>query len=178
MKRGSTLAVSIVCFIILALSSWVHAQTAQQGPTGPGVKGTGVTDPKAPPVKDETWKIYLESGVKKYYFSPATVQKLDKRKVRVWEKIADRTTDGEVDKIKSLIEFDCSTSKYRIVASKEFDPTTGTDKPEIISENDPWQYFSLESILGVLYDNVCYQGGVKIPDTSKPVKPKKEEKKK
>ncbi len=48
-----------------------------------------------------------------------------------------------------------------IVASREFD-ISGQEKPEIRTENEPWQYFSLESVLGVLYDNVCYKDGTKI----------------
>lgn len=163
--------IGIVCavfFTLVLLASFVFAQA------------TPKEQPKVPE-KDPTWKIYLESETKRYYFSPATVKVLDGRKVRVWEKIANKTTDGEVDTLKSLIELDCSSSKYRVVATKEYDPATGADKPEIVSENEPWQYFNLESILGVLWDNVCYQGGVKIGDTSKPakpVKPPKEEKKK
>ena len=157
-----------VCCALVFLVSSAFAQT------------TPKEQPKAPE-KDPTWKIYLESETKKYYFSPGTLKILDGRKVQVWEKIANKTTDGEVDTLKSLIELDCSSSKYRVVATKEFDPATGADKPEIVSENETWQYFSLESILGVLWDNVCYKGGVKIHDASKPakpVKPPKEEKKK
>ncbi len=165
MKRERLIIVFAACFILFVLSSWAFAQ----------IKAP--EQPKAAD-KDQTWKIYLESQGKKYYFSPASLQILDNRKVRVWEKIAERTKDGEDDVLKSLIELDCSTSKYRVVASKEVDRATGADKPEMLSENEPWQYFSLESILGVLYDNVCYQGGKKIMDTSKPAKPKKEEKKK
>lgn len=166
MKRERVIIVLAVCFMLLALSSWGFAQ----------IKAP--EQPKAPDT-DQTWKLYLESQAKKYYFSPASLRILDKRKVRVWEKIAERTNDGEADVLKSLIELDCSSSKYRVVATKEVDRATGADKPEMISENEPWQYFSLESILGVLYENVCYQGGAKIQDTtSKPVKPKKEEKKK
>lgn len=163
MKRERAIIVFLtVCVALFALSSWAFAQIKTP------------VQQKAPD-KDQVWKIYLESETKKYYFSPATVQVLDNRRVRVWEKIAVRTTDGEADSLKSLIELDCSSSKYRVVATKEFDPATGADRPEIVSENEPWRYFDLESILGVLYDNVCYRGGAKIQSTSKP---KKEEKKK
>lgn len=164
MKRERVIIVLAVCFMLLVLSSWGFAE---------------IKAPEQPNAPDnQTWKLYLESQAKKYYFSPASLQILDKRRVRVWEKIAERTNDGEADVLKSLIELDCSSSKYRVVASKEIDKATGADKPEMISENEPWQYFSLESILGVLYENVCYQGGTKIQDTSKPVKPKKDNKKK
>ena len=165
MKRERVIILFAVCFALFALSSWASAE----------VKAP--VQPKAPD-QDPTWKVYLESDTKRYYFSPASVQVLDSRKVRVWEKIAARTPDGETDTLKSLIELDCSSSKYRVVATKEFDPATGADKPEAVFENEPWQYFNLESILGVLYDNVCYKGGMKIQDTAKPAKPTKEDKKK
>ena len=154
-----------VCFALVLLASGAFAQIVPK------------EQPKAPE-KDPAWKIYLESETKRYYFSPATVKVLDGRKVQVWEKIANKTTDGEVDSLKSLIELNCSSSQYRVVATKEYDPATGTDKSEIVTQNEPWQYFALESILGVLWDNVCYQGGVKIQDTSKPAKPPKADKKK
>jgi hypothetical protein len=156
-----------VCFALVLLASLTFAQVVPK------------EQPKAPE-KDPAWKIYLESETKRYYFSPASVQRIDKAKVQVWEKIANKTTDGEVDTLKSLMELDCASSKYRVVATKEFDPATGADKPEIASPNEPWQYFSLESVLGVLYDNVCYKHGVKIQKLqSIPslVAPPKEEKK-
>ena len=161
MKREGIIIVFAICCALFLLSSSAFAQ----------VKAP-VEAPKAPE-KDPVWKVYLESEGKRYYFAPGTVRVLDNRKVEVWEKIAEKKGDGDVDTLKSLIQLDCSSSKYRVVATKEIDPATGQDKPEIRSENDPWQYFNLESILGVLYDNVCYRGGMKIPDTSKPAKPAK-----
>ena len=157
-----------VCLMLLVLPSWVFAQA----------DATGAPEQPKKEESDQTWKLYMESEAKKYYFSPATIQRFDKRKVRVWEKITAKNKDGESDRVKSLFEFNCSSSKYRIVASVEYDAATGAEKPEIVSQNDPWQYFSQETILGILYENVCYQGGEKIPDTSKAAKPKEEDKKK
>jgi hypothetical protein len=95
----------------------------------------------------------------------------------VWERITDKNKTGEeTDRVKSQIEFNCSSSKYRIVASQEYDPATKTEKPEVRTENEPWTYFSLDSILGILYDNVCYQSGNKVQNLQKPKaeeKPKK-----
>lgn len=165
--------VGTICAVFLSLiflSTWVFAQ--------PSPLAQPNTPEKAP-----EWKIYMESQTKKYYFNPASVQMIDKQRVRVWEKIAVRTADGEVDSLKSLIELDCSSSKYRVVASKEYDPVTGTDKNEIVTENEPWQYFSQETILGVLWDNVCYKYGVRvdklhsIPSLVAPPKEEKKEKK-
>jgi hypothetical protein len=157
----------MVCLMLLVLPSWVFAQK----------DATGAPEQPKKEESDQTWKLYMESAAKKYYFSPATIQRFDKRKIRVWEKITTKNKDSESDLVKSLFEFDCSSSKYRIVASVEYEAATGAEKPQVISQNEPWQYFSHETILGILYDNVCYQGGEKIQDTSKPAKPKKEEKK-
>ncbi len=169
MKRKKIVIVFTVCCMLLVLSSLAFAQS--EAPEQPQVSD-----------KDQEWKVYLESEARIYYFSPASVQRLDNRRVRVWEKISGKNTkDGETDIVKSLIELDCSSSKYRVVASREFDISTGAEKPEVISENEPWQYFSHETILGILYDNVCYKHGEKIqkqqsvPVTVDPGKEKKNE---
>ncbi len=160
--------VCAVCLSLILLSTWVFAQPSP------------VAQPKTPEKAPE-WKIYMESQTKRYYFNPASVQMIDRQRARVWEKIAVKTADGEVDSLKSLIELDCSSSKYRVVASKEYDPVTGTDKNEMVTENEPWQYFSQETILGVLWDNVCYKHGVRVDKLNTiplMVEPPKGEKKK
>ncbi|MEN6615895.1 MAG: surface-adhesin E family protein [Syntrophorhabdus sp.] len=166
MKKRLVVSITLVaCVIILACTVPVSAQTIRERLMNPQ------SPPKASP--ESEWKIYLESDSARYYFSPASVQRVGKI-ARVWEKITTINKDqSETDKIKSLIELDCSSSKYRIIAEKEYDPATGQDKPEA-QINESFKYFSLESILGVLYDNVCYQGGVKVTG---PPKAKKDEKK-
>lgn len=167
--RLVVLVTLIACVIVLACTVPVSAQTIRERLMNPQ------SLPKTAP--ESEWKIYLEADSARYYFSPASVERNGKI-VRVWEKITEPTKDqSEVDKVKSLIELDCSSSKYRIVAEKEYDPATGKDKPEVQMNNEPFKYFNLESILGVLYDNVCYQGGVKITESPKAAKAKKEEKK-
>ncbi|MBP1749850.1 MAG: hypothetical protein H6Q52_2389 [Deltaproteobacteria bacterium] len=148
MKRERVVIVFAVCFMLFVLSSWAFAQT------------TVPEQPKAP-AGDQNWTVYLESENRKYYFNPASEERFDEAKVRVWEKIAAKNKDGESDIVKSLIEFNCASSKYRIVASREFD-VSGQEKPEVRLENEPWQYFNLETVLGALYDNVCYKHGTKI----------------
>jgi len=148
MKKEKVVIVIAACLMLIVLSSWAFAQV--QPP-----------EPPKTPVGDQNWKLYLESENRKYYFNPASEEKLDQAKVRVWEKIAAKNRDGESDVMKSLIEFNCASSEYRIVASREFD-VSGQEKPEVRTDNEPWKYFSLESVLGVLYDNVCYKHGVKI----------------
>lgn len=148
MKRERIVIVCAVCVMLIVLSSWAFAQVQLPGP------------PKAP-ASGQNWKVYLESENRRYSFDPASEEKFDQAKVRVWEKITAKNRDGDSDMMKSLIEFNCASSQYRIVASREFD-VSGQEKPEFRTENEPWKYFELESVLGVLYDNVCYKHGVKI----------------
>lgn len=165
-RRGLFLTGFAAILVVLAISVTCMAQT--KAPQQPQPQ---------PQQKDERWKIYLESDAKNFYFDPASVQRLENRIVRVWERITDKSKTGEeTDRVKSQIEFNCSSSKYRIVASQEYDPATKTEKPEVRTENEPWTYFSLDTILGILYDNVCYQSGNKVQNVQKPKaeeKPKK-----
>lgn len=125
--------------------------------------------------KPQAWTIYMESENNKYYFDPASIQYPGKRVVRVWERMTVKGIgDKETEKVKSLIELDCNQSSYRIIAWKEYDPETQMEKPEVRSDNEPWSYFTQDTILGILYDNVCYKSTIKKTDQ----KPKTDEKKK
>jgi hypothetical protein len=173
MKREKIVILCAVFVMLVVLPSWAIGQIKPPEPTEAPKTPAGI----------QNWIVYLESGNRKYYYDPASEQKFDQAKVRVWEKIVAKTSGGESDLVKSLIEFNCASSTYRIVASQEYD-VSGQEKPEFRTENEPWQYFSLESVLGVLYDNVCYKHGVKvqklrsIPSLVAPPKEEKKEQKK
>lgn len=163
-RRGIFLKGFVTAFIVLAVSVTGVAQTT--------------TQPQQPPPQDQSkdqrqWKIYMESDTRKYYFDPASVQRLDKRVVRVWERITKANREGaEVEKVHSIMELDCSSSKYRVIGTKDYDRAKPGENPEIRMENGPWTYFSLDSVLGILYDNVCFvstnpAGAPKAPEKSK-----------
>ncbi len=105
MRRERVLIVFAVCFMLFVASSWAFAQT--KAPEQPQAS------------ENQEWKVYLESEAKKYYFNPASEEKVDQAKIRVWEKITSKGRDGESDIVKSLIEFNCASSEYRIVASRD-----------------------------------------------------------
>lgn len=146
-RRGMILLpVFIVALGVLAMAAVCMAQS--QAPA----KAAPANEPAQP------WKLYLESENRKYYFDPSSVEVPEKRVVRVWEKITEKSKDGEeTDKVKSLIELDCSSSRYRIIAWKEYDAATKTEKPEVRNDGESWSYFDQDNILGVLYDNVCWE---------------------
>jgi hypothetical protein len=167
-RRGMFLKSVIAIFIVLAVSVSCGTQKAktqlQDQPGGQSSEQSQeqsrnqVTDPaKDEPKGQRQWKIYMGTETRRYYFDPASIQKLDKRIVRVWERITEPDKDGEeMEKVESLLELDCGSSRYRIVASREYDSARPGEKPVVRMENGPWTYFNLETILGILYDNVCF----------------------
>ena len=110
----------------------------------------------------ETWNMYLDGEKQKYYYDPSSLERPAKRIVRVWERITEKNKEGvETEKARNLLEINCSSNKFRIIAYKELDPATNAEGPEVRTEGEPWTVFSLDSILGILYDNVCWE---KTPD--------------
>ncbi len=143
-RREMILLVFIVALGVLAMAAVCAAQAPAK---------------EAPPAKEQAqpWKLYLESESKKFYYDSSSIEMPENRVVRVWEKITEKNKDGdETEKVKSLIELDCSSSRYRVIAWKEYDAATKTEKPEVRNDDDSWSYFDLDNILGVLYDNVCW----------------------
>lgn len=142
--RGRILQGFIAAFFVLAAAVCIaQAQAPAQTQT---------------PAQAGPWKVYFESENQRYYYDSTSIERPGKRIVRVWERIVKKGKgDEEFDKVKSLIELDCSSSKYRIIATKEYDVATKTEKPEVRSDGEPWSYYDQESILGVLYDNVCFE---------------------
>jgi len=139
-RRQMILQGFVIALFILGVSVMCLAQTQQ------------------PPAQTQPWKLYFEGETQRYYFDPATIERFEKRIVRVWERITEKNKSGdETEKVKSHIELNCSSSKYRIIATKEYDAATKTEKPEIRSDGEPWTYFVQESVLGVLYENVCWE---------------------
>ena len=171
-RRGMFLKGFVAAFIVVAVSTTGVAQTTQSPPQPPPQ-----VQSKDQPQAQRQWKIYMESDTRKYYFDPASVQKLDKRVVRVWERITKADKDGsEIEKVQSLMELDCGSSKYRVVSSKDYDRAKPGEEPEIRMENGPWTYFSLDTVLGILYDNVCFTSSKPATAPKAPAKPKEEPK--
>lgn len=176
-RRGMLLKSLIAAFIVLAVSMTCMAQTKTRPQPEDQPKEQSKEQPGEQSKDRRQWKMYMEGETRRYYFDPASVQKLDKRIVKVWERITQPDDDGaEIEKLESLIELDCGSSKYRIVASREYDAAKPAQKPELRTENGPWTYFSLDTILGILYDNVCYPsttppGAAPSPPPEKPKAP-------
>jgi hypothetical protein len=154
--RGTFLKGLIVVFIVLAMSITCAAQTAQPQPQPPKEPGEEVK--KEIPRGQPQWRLYMGNETRRYYFDSNSIERLDKRVVRVWERITQPDNDGnEIEKVQTLMELDCNSSKYRIIAEKDFSSARSGEKPEARMENGPWTYFEQDTILGILQDNVCFK---------------------
>ncbi|NLT22738.1 MAG: hypothetical protein GXX82_06800 [Syntrophorhabdus sp.] len=154
-RRGAFLKGLIAVFIVLAMSITCAAQTAKPQPQPPTASGEQAK--KDVPKGQPQWRLYMGNETRRYYFDSNSLERLDKRVVRVWERITEPDKDGnEVERVQTLMELDCGSSKYRIIAEKEFGSAKPGEKPEARMENGPWTYFEQDTILGILQDNVCY----------------------
>jgi hypothetical protein len=144
----------IAVFIVLAVSITCAAQTAGPQPQ-PGEQSG--EKPGVSPKGQPQWRLYMGNDMRRYYFDSNSIERLDKRIVRVWERITQPDRDGnETEKVQTLMELDCGSSRYRIIAEKEFDSVKPGETPETRMQNGPWTYFNQEAILGILQDNVCF----------------------
>lgn len=152
--RGTFLKGCIVVLIVLAVSIACAAQTAVPQPQSGGQSGE---KPAVYPKGQPQWRLYMGNDMRRYYFDSNSIERLDKRIVRVWERITQPDRDGnEIEKVQTLMELDCGSSRYRIIAEKEFDSVKPGETPEARMQNGPWTYFNQEAILGILQDNVCF----------------------
>ncbi len=89
--RGTFLKGLIAVFIVLAVSVTCTAQTAEPQPRPP--KASGEEAKKEVPKGQPQWRLYMGNETRRYYFDSNSLERLDKRVVRVWERITqpDRT---------------------------------------------------------------------------------------
>ncbi len=150
--RGAFLMGLIAVFIVLAVSITCAAQPQPQPPTASGEQVK-----KEVPKGEPQWRLYMGNETRRYYFDSNSIERLDKRVVRVWERITQPDKDGnEVEKVQTLMELDCGSSRYRVIAEKEFGSARAGEQPEARMQNGPWTYFEQDVILGILQDNVCF----------------------
>ena len=105
----------------------------------------------------QEWKAFYENEKERYYFDNTSLERLEKKSFRIWQKSTEKQTGtDEVDKFKSQIEINCSQKIYKTISLVEYDTITGRALPEQrYGEDQPWIKFSLESKFGALYDNFC-----------------------
>jgi len=105
----------------------------------------------------QEWKAFYENEKERYYFDNTSLERLDNKSFRIWQKVTEKQTGtDEVDKVKSQIEVNCSQKVYKILSLIEYDTISGKALPEQrYGEDQPWVKFSLESKYGALYDNFC-----------------------
>ena len=105
----------------------------------------------------QEWKAFYENEKERYYFDNTSLERLDNKSFRIWQKVTEKQTGtDEVDKVKSQIEVNCSQKVYKILSLIEYDTISGKALPEQrYGEDQPWIRFSLGSTIGTLYDNFC-----------------------
>ena len=112
------------------------------------------------------WTLYYQTDTEKenriitgkYYFDKSTVEKPEKDIVRLTEKITQSLAGREeADKKITQMEINCSSRKYRILSRTEYDDVTGKALAEDRNKIQPWSRFSLDSIMGDLRDNLCFE---------------------
>ena len=105
----------------------------------------------------QEWKAFYENEKERYYFDNTSLERLDNKSFRIWQKITEKQTGtDEVDKVKSQIEINCSQKIFKTLSLIEYDTISGKALPEQrYGEDQPWVKFSLESKYGALYDNFC-----------------------
>ncbi|MDD5009859.1 MAG: hypothetical protein PHU49_12290 [Syntrophorhabdaceae bacterium] len=105
----------------------------------------------------QEWKAFYENEKERFYFDNTSLERLDNKSFRIWQKITEKQTGtDEVDKVKSQIEINCSQKIFKTLSLIEYDTISGKALPEQrYGEDQPWVKFSLESKYGALYDNFC-----------------------
>lgn len=104
----------------------------------------------------QEWKAYYENEKERYYFDNASLERIDKKSFKIWQKVTEKQAGtDEIDKFKSLIEIDCAAKIYKTHALVEYDTVSGKALPEQRYEDQPWIRFYLESTTGILSDNFC-----------------------
>ena len=113
------------------------------------------------------WKFYYQTEVEKEnktvteksYFDESSIERPQKKMVRVMQKTTRLGSDEktETDSKMRQIEMDCSSNKFRYLSVKEYEEETGKVIAEERTNNAPWTRFSLDSPMGGLYNNVCFE---------------------
>ncbi len=112
------------------------------------------------------WQFYYQTEIEKddatitekLYFDMSSVVRPEKNIAKVTQKTTRAGYDGkETDSKLRLIEINCSSHKYRVLSVTGFESETGKARPEVRYGDAPWIRFSLDSVMEVLYGNVCFE---------------------
>jgi len=105
----------------------------------------------------QEWKAFYENEKERYYFDNTSLERLDNKSFRIWQKVTEKQTGtDEIDKFRSQIEINCTQKIFKTLSLIEYDTISGKALPEQkYGEDQPWVKFSLEAKYGALYDNFC-----------------------
>jgi hypothetical protein len=129
------------------------------------------------------WTFYYQTEVEdesktimeKYYYDKASVERPQKNILMLTQKITILSTGSEeADKKVMHIEMNCSSYKYKILSQTEYDVATGKVIMEGKTENPAWKRFSIDSVMGGLSSNLCFEKTQKKEPEKKPEKKQKD----
>lgn len=112
------------------------------------------------------WIFYYQSEVEdgmktimeKYYYDKSSVEKPQKNILKFTQRITILATGSEeTDKKVMQMEMNCSSRQYRVLSQTEYDVATGKVITEGTMESPVWKRFSLDSVMGDLRDNLCFE---------------------
>ncbi|HVN97762.1 MAG TPA: surface-adhesin E family protein [Syntrophorhabdaceae bacterium] len=124
------------------------------------------------------WTLYYQADTEKegltvterYYIDTSAVQKPQKEIVRFTQRMT-ATWPGreEADKKITRMEINCSSRRYRVLSATEYDDA-GKAPNEVIIDNAPWASFTLDSVMGILRDQLCFEKKQPKPQDKRPDK--------
>jgi hypothetical protein len=113
------------------------------------------------------WKPYYQGEIEKedktvtqkLYFDESSIERPQKGIVKVTQKATKVAADEktETDIKMWLVEMNCSSRKYHYLSVTEYEEGSGKVVAENRTDNAPWVSFSLDSVIGSLYGNVCFE---------------------
>lgn len=113
--------------------------------------------------------------LEKYYYDKSSVERPQKNIIKLTQKITILVNNAEeTDKKVVQIEMNCSSYKYRVLSQTEFDGATGKAMAEGQVENLSWKRFAMESSMGGIRDNLCFEKKQQKEPEKKPEKKQKD----
>jgi hypothetical protein len=100
----------------------------------------------------------IKTIVEKYYYDKASIERPQKNILKFTQRITIMVKGSEeTDKKVMQTEMNCASRQYRVLSQTEYDVATGKVITEGTMESPVWKRFSLDSVMGDLRDNICFE---------------------
>lgn len=109
-----------------------------------------------PTAHAENWMLFYGSQTgEKYYFDKDSLERPQKKIVRVWQKKTRVEDENEQELQKLHLELDCAKKTYRIISIVDLDSKKNGAITEDLAKSAPVGMITFISIIGSLYENIC-----------------------